>query len=205
MAELADAIVSRKRRTFRISLLYWTVAQWLERNADNVEVEGSIPSRPTRKKKRDNMGKKKEEPKAAEAPLRVYIEYNEHRSGGEALDPGDRWTSHEDTNIEVSFVRLHRQQPKNRFFYDSIELPNPKMIEMGRLWLAVVRYGTGDTFGSTNGAWHIVGIAPTYQVAEAMLEEAIKPSKEGEYSSYKPWEGYFESLEGTEIHELRLV
>ena len=29
--------------------LYWTVAQWLERKPDKLEVEGSIPSRPTMK------------------------------------------------------------------------------------------------------------------------------------------------------------
>lgn len=143
--------------------------------------------------------------KPVEEPIRVYIEYNESREGGEAINPEERWSSHEDTNITVEFIRLHREMPKNRFYYDSIELPNKKMLEMDRLFLAVVRYGTGGTFGHTNGAWYIVGIAPTYKIAEAILEEATKPSKPGDYSHYKPWEGYFESLQDTEIHELFLV
>lgn len=137
-----------------------------------------------------------------EEPVRVYIEYDETRSGGDAIDPGERWTSHTDVDVEVKFIRLHREQPKNRFFYDSIELPNKKMLEMDRLFLAVVRYGTGDTFGHTNGAWYVAGIAPTYKIAEAILEEETKPSPKG---GYKQWEGYFESLDGTEVHGLSLV
>jgi hypothetical protein len=140
--------------------------------------------------------------KKAVEPVRVYIEYDETREGGDALEPAERWTSHTDVNVDVKFIRLHREMPKNRFFYDSIELPNKKMLKMDKLFLAVVRYGTGDTFGHTNGAWYVVGIAPTYKIAEAMLEEETKPSPKG---SYKQWEGYFESLDGTEIHELSLV
>lgn len=146
--------------------------------------------------------------KKIEEPIRVYIEYDESRSGGEAIDPEEEWSSHEDVNVDVNFIRLHREPPQNRFFYDSIELPNNKMLQMDKLFLAVVRYGTGDSFGHTNGAWYIVGIAPTYQIAQAMLEEETKPSdppKKGGWQHYKRWEGYFESLDGTEIHELSLV
>lgn len=76
---------------------------------------------------------------------------------------------------------------------------------MNKLFLAVVRYGTGDTFGHTTGAWYIVGVAPTREIAQAMLKEESEPSKQGDYLRYKRWEGYFESLEDTEIHELDLV
>jgi hypothetical protein len=82
------------------------------------------------------------------------------------------------------------------------------MIEMDKLFLAVVRYGTGDTFGHTNGAWYVAGIAPTYKIAQAILEEETKPSgppEKGSWQHYKRWEGYFESLQDTEIHELSLV
>jgi hypothetical protein len=146
--------------------------------------------------------------KTSKEPIRIYVEYEEHRSGGEAYDPEDRWTSHSDVNVDVRFILLHREKPTHRFFYDSIELPNDKMFKMGKLFLAVVRYGTGDTFGHTNGAWYIVGVAPTYKIAQAMLDDETKPSPEpakGEWQRYKRWEGYFESLDGTEIHELSLV
>lgn len=143
--------------------------------------------------------------KKVKEPVRLYIEYEETRSGGDAVNPDDEWTSHEDTNIEIEFVRLYREQPKHRFFYDSIELPDARMAKLDKLFLAVIRYGTGDTFGHTNGAWYIAGIAPTYKIAQAMLEEETKPAKQGDYSHYKRWQGYFESLESTEIHELSVV
>lgn len=136
----------------------------------------------------------------AKEPVRVYIEYRENRSGGAAHDPDDEWTSYDDIDIEVKFIRLYREPPKNRFFYDSIKLPDERMLKMNKLFLAVVRYGKGDTFGHTNGAWYIVGIAPTWEIAQAMLDEETAPGAKN-----KPWQGYFESLESTEIHPLDLV
>ncbi len=136
---------------------------------------------------------------------RLYVEYYESSAGGEALEPEERWSQREDTVKEVEFKRLHREPPKHRFFYDSIEVSNEGLLALDTLWLAVVRYSTGDTFGRTTGCWALVGVAPTYKIAEAMLEEATKPTKEGDYKNYKPWEGYFESLTDTEIHKLDVV
>ena len=138
-------------------------------------------------------------------PLRVYVEYDRTESGGEAIDPGERWSNRTDRVVEVDFVRLHRESPEHRFFYDSIVINHPDMLKLDKLFLAVVRYSTGDTFGRTTGEFSLVGLAPTYQIAQAMLDEATTPSKQGDYKSYKPWEGFFERLEGTEIHELSLV
>lgn len=145
---------------------------------------------------------KKEEVKE---PKRLYVEYNESETGGEKEDPDDRWSSRADTIKEVEFIRLHRETPKNRFFYDSIEVSNEDLLKLDTLYLAVVRYSTGDTFGRTEGAWALVGVAPTYKIAEMMLEEATKPTEKGDYRNYRPWEGYFERLTDTEIHKLDVV
>jgi hypothetical protein len=133
---------------------------------------------------------------------KVYIEYTSHTYGGAPIDPEDRWTSYTDTVISVSFKRLHREPPTRNFFYDSIDLPNDDMLKLDKLYLVVVRYGTGSTFGHTTGAWQVIGVAPTYKIAQLMEEEERKPSKPGQY---KCWEGYFESLEDIEIHTLELV
>lgn len=151
------------------------------------------------------MKAKKEKPKVQE-PLRVYVEYNRGSEGGEALSD-EEWSSRSDTIVTVEFIRLYREPPKHRFFYDSVEINNPKLLKLDKLFLAVVRYSTGDTFGHTSGEFYIVGVAPTYKIAQAMLDEETKPSpipKSG-MRHYKRWEGYFESLEDTEIHELSLV
>jgi len=146
-----------------------------------------------------NKSKKKEKPIEEH---RVYIEYAEHRFGGEVIDPEDQWSCREDASIEVNFIRLHKQPPEHRFFYDSIVINNPDLLKLNELYLAVIRYSTGDTFGHTTGAWHIVGAAPTYKIAELMLNEALNSSKE---NTYKPWEGYFERFENTEVHKLDLT
>lgn len=137
--------------------------------------------------------------KQVKEPKRLYIEYTESESGGDPIDPEERWTSYTDKYREVEFIRLHREVPKNRFFYDSIELVNDELANLDKLYLAVIRYSTGSTFGHVEGCWHVVGVAPTYKIAEAMIKEAI----EGE--GYKPWEGYFEALTGDEIHTLEVV
>jgi len=152
------------------------------------------------------MNKKVKKEEVVE-PLRIYVEYDTDQYGGEAIDPEDRWTNHTDTVRTVTFHKLYRQQPTHRYFYDSVEIDarHADMLKMPKLFLAVVRYGTGDTFGHTTGAWYIVGVAPTREIAQAMLKEETVPSVKGEYRTYKRWEGYFESLEDTEIHELDLV
>jgi hypothetical protein len=147
---------------------------------------------------------KKKNKKIKPAPKqypRLWLEYVEDITGGEicAGQENDAWPSHEDTDIEVNFIRLHRDEPKNKFFNHSVEV-DERLIGLDRLYLAVVRYSTGDTFGHTEGAWYIVGLAPTYKVAEAMLDVALNDKK-----SYKPWTGYFERFSGTEIHTLEVV
>lgn len=132
-------------------------------------------------------------------PSKVYIEYDEIRTGGEPEDDS-MYSYREDAYITVDFKCLHKSQPKHRFFYDSKEVPE-EFLKKDRLYLAVVRYSTGDTFGHTEGAWHIVDVCDSYKAAHDLLEEEIKPSTKG----YKPWEGYFERFERTEIHELFLV
>jgi hypothetical protein len=136
---------------------------------------------------------KKEEEKE---PLRLYFIYDEHRSGGESLEPDNRWSSHADINIEVKFHEFYRNPPTHRFFYDSKEV-SEEIYNASRAYLAVVRYSTGSTFGNTYGAWHIVGIALTREDAEKMLKEAVEDE-----GGYKPWVGYFESLTDTEVYGL---
>ena len=141
--------------------------------------------------------KKKDKPVAPE-PVRIYVEYDETATGGEP-ESDEKWCQYSDTYKEVKFHRLHREQPKHRFFYDSIELPNEKMLSLEAMYLCVVRYSTGDTFSHTEGCWHIVGVAPTHKIAEVMLKNAL------EGDGYKPWEGYFERFTDTEIHKLEVV
>ncbi len=138
------------------------------------------------------MKKKKEKVE----PLRLYIDYSERRTGGEAIGEGP-WCSHEDEDTEVSFLGMYRTSPTHKFFYDSIEV-SEEVHKADEVYLCVVRYSTGSTFGRRNGAWTIIGVATDSRKAQEMLDKALNGD------GYKPWEGYFERLEGTEIHDFRV-
>lgn len=137
--------------------------------------------------------KKKDEVKES---LRLYFTYDERSTGGEDINPEEEWSDRTPTTIEVRFREFYRTPPAHRFFYDSVEV-DEDTFNSDEAYLAVVRYSTGDTFGHTDGAWHIVGAANSVKKAEEMLQIALN-SKD----SYKPWEGYFERFERTEIERL---
>lgn len=126
----------------------------------------------------------------------LYIVYSESREGGYAINPDENFSDRTPETIDVTFKCLLRRQRPNKMFYHSVEVSD-KTYKSGTGYLAVVKYSSGDTFGHSSGHWHVVGCTGTYATAERLLEMALKDPK-----GYKPWEGYFESLEGTEIHPL---
>jgi hypothetical protein len=94
------------------------------------------------------------------------------------------------------------------------------------VWLVVVRYTTGGTFSCTHGCWRIEDIVSSEEKAieiKKMIEDDEKALKkwnlshpcylrtknEPPQSRYRPgeskcWEGYFNSLDGVEIHEIKI-
>lgn len=68
------------------------------------------------------------------------------------------------------------------------------------MYLVVVRYSSGNTFGHSTGHAYVEGVYDTKESANlvaAMIEAESYSSK-----GYLPWQGYFESLEGVEIHNI---
>lgn len=132
---------------------------------------------------------------------RLYLAYHENRTGGEICEgqENESWPSHESSHTEVIFERLCRNQPCDRMFYDSFEV-DPALIPHSELFLAVVRYSSGDTFGNSEGNWHTAGVFKTRKEAAKHLEHITSDK----YTGCKPWEGYFESLEGTTVERLQI-
>jgi hypothetical protein len=74
----------------------------------------------------------------------------------------------------------------------------PDVLDADEVYAVVVTYGSGDTFGHSTGEKCVPHIV-------TKLEEAVKIEKsinDGSYKGYAPWNGYFESLEDTEIKKL---
>ena len=134
----------------------------------------------------------------------LFINYDSSGHGGEATSD-DPYSSRTPSYTTVKFNQLHRTQPYNKFFYDQVEVTD-SAFDKDHLYLAVVRYSDGDTFGTNHGKWYIIGAYETYKEAEDQLKAESEPSLENKgRRSYKPWEGYFNSLEDTEIHVLHVV
>ena len=118
--------------------------------------------------------------------LRLFVDY-EQVDTDEAEDDSDS----RDTYIDVTFLNVYRAMgPDAPFFYSSA-IVDRKTHESEEVCLVVVRYTTGDTFGTTHGAWAIEGIYSTPTEADKVVQKIQQKT----YSGYKPWEGYFERLE----------
>lgn len=59
---------------------------------------------------------------------------------------------------------------------------------------------TGNTFGQTHGAWHIVSACESYKEAEEVMDSINNNTYEG----YDPWKGYFEKLENVTIERINI-
>lgn len=129
----------------------------------------------------------------------IYLTYESDQSGG-GYEPGESgpygcrkttyrtfkllgaWTTAQDwvETVEVDFT--------------------PKSGE--KVYIIVVRYSTGDSFGRSNGHWHIEGAYNDRDEAEAIGKRIAH----GNYKkdSYLPWNGYFEHLEEVSVEGLDL-
>lgn len=139
--------------------------------------------------------------KPQELPVKLAIHYSESRYGGAAINPEDPWPDHEDEYTEFSLlsVRIYEPDPANKWAWhqEVIEVDFP--VEVGStVHVVVVRYTTGGTFGRTLGAWSILGVYPDAEKANAV----VKSVEDDTYPGYKCWQGYFESLESCDSHDM---
>lgn len=159
----------------------------------------------TRAVKQDNTTKQ-EPVKPTGTPL--FLTYSEDRTGGQvcAGQEGEKWASHEDEHIHVEFNELLLEKPTDSRSYPH-EVLGPEDVKEGdELYLTIVRYYDGGTFGRTCGYWHVHGVHKTAaEAAELAKTVHAKGSDRRSYDQYCPWIGYFAGLEGVEVHEFRVA
>ena len=130
----------------------------------------------------------------------IYLTYNEDRKGGQSLSD-EPWSDREDEKIEFSVEEVFASID-NLNWVETIEVGfNPTDFIDKDIFVIVVRYSTGGTFGNTDGAWHVEG-------AYTKIEEAnkiVKSIEDDTYCRYKPWSGYFERLSDIEVHKITLL
>jgi hypothetical protein len=138
-----------------------------------------------------------------EKDYKFYISTSQRVTGGKPY-PGEKgpYACCEPIYRETDFHRVYINPPPNMMFFETIELSEAEYIHFSKkkkIYLAVVFYSDGDTFGTTYGLFHISGLSSTQKGAERLNKEAL------ERNEYKPWEGYFSHLMRTEVYLLDLV
>lgn len=131
---------------------------------------------------------------------KVYLTYMEDRCGGELKDGEPApFGMHEDIIVKFAPNSLYLTETG---WCHTIEVDfDPNEYVNKALFITVVRYTTGCTFGQTLGEWHIEGC---YTSAEEAFK--VKSSIETDkYEGYKPWDGYFEKLEKVDVCVLLLL
>ena len=136
-------------------------------------------------------------------PRYIYVDYTRTSEGGEicAGQEEDEWPNYEPEQISVEIHGLHTDPDDRKGWPDQVEVDFDPQDYIGKeLYLVVVYYQSGNTFRCSHGNAHFEGIYTDSQMAKK-VERAINDNK---YNGYKLWDGYFERLEGTEIHSFIL-
>ena len=68
------------------------------------------------------------------------------------------------------------------------------------VYVVIVRYTTGDSFGITHGAWCVEGVYAEKDEANKVYKSILDNTYEG----YKEWEGYFEHLESAQVETFKI-
>jgi len=129
----------------------------------------------------------------------IYLTYEEDRKGGLPLSD-EPWSDREDEEIEFSVKEVFASID-NLNWVETIEVDfNPVDFIDKDIFVIVVRYSTGDTFGQTSGSWYVEGAYTTIE----KTDKIVKSINDDKYKGYKPWSGYFERFSHVEIHKMIL-
>lgn len=137
-----------------------------------------------------------------ESDYNLYLGYSESRSGGEALSD-EQYCDHADAHIEFQPEGLYTEKSSTQ---ETVGVDFDPTQHVGAdVYMVVVRYYDGDTFGRCYGHWFIEGI---YLDRDEALKNknAIESGSYSKKGCYNDWEGYFAGLEsvnvwGTQVRE----
>lgn len=128
----------------------------------------------------------------------LYVVYDERRYGGGKKEQGE-FADREDEQIEVDWKFCLRKNIE-QWWVETVQVDfDPQTVN--HVFLVVVRYSDGDTFGRTEGHWHIIGAYKDPEKAKEM-ESTVKAKK---YKGHKPWIGYFARFTNVSTHFLQVT
>jgi len=154
-------------------------------------VKGSIPAQLTRSPTSSVWRTK---------TMFVYYTYKESHTGGDAKSSepySDRSDAHYDWNLKELSITCPQDTPYNSHamvgsFVDGSWVEG-ELKARDEAWAIVVRYGSGDTFGTSYGHGTIACVCTDAKSAAKAIALIKSGGKVGD--SYCEWQGYFERLE----------
>jgi len=136
----------------------------------------------------------------------LYISTSESSYGGEP-ESNEEWCHHSDIVKTVTFNSVFRKKGEGFWASAGYFKVSDEVFNSDQVYLVIVRYRDGGSFGSTTGNWHIQQAFTNPEDAKALATSIRNRSyekemdrKHGQYVHYMPWVGYFCGLEGVEIH-----
>jgi len=144
------------------------------------------------------MAKKKKTKVIEEKKFSITILYDERCHVIEEGEPESegkyRWQGVDGKDFDISSVHVY---PQKRGWPSQIDVDFDPEEHVGEnIYIVVVRYSTGDTFGQTEGEWHLEGAYLDAKEAKEIADSIEDDTYKGD--SYH-WKGYFERLEGASV------
>lgn len=129
---------------------------------------------------------------------KLVLEYSVHGYTTEKADIDDSW-DRDNTATDFSPEILRLGTKGNNWCVETFEVDFP--VEVGNLlFLVVVRYDTGDSFGYNENDFCFIGVYKEKEEAQKVRESIEDGSHE---LSYK-WTGHFEKYRNTEVYLMNL-
>jgi hypothetical protein len=143
--------------------------------------------------------------------MELFLTYEESRYGGEPISD-EPYSDHETAYIEWTPTGLYVTKPELTgtsrswtAWYEPVTLNDSEVPIVGTtMYIGIVRYADGDTFGECQGYWNIVSCSANHDKAKNLLDAALVPRKPNSRDIYRPWEGYFSYLINSYVDTLIL-
>jgi hypothetical protein len=125
-----------------------------------------------------------------DSKFKVYLSYSEETRGGEicAGQEDHSWPDHEDTVISFTPESLCTRKGDSQ---ETIGVDfDPTAFVGEKIYMVLVRYFDGDTFGRVTGCWYVEGIYTDLKKAKRIVSR-IETGKYKDKNTYLPWQTYF--------------
>lgn len=123
----------------------------------------------------------------------AYIISETTVSGGEKINPDELYSEYSNTIRHTVYNYISEYEPTDQFFFFKQSVHDSSIFKEKEVYLGIVSYHDGNTFGIVKGNHHICGIYKT----EARAWSAVNTTINHSYDYSLPWHSYFAGVDET--------